>query len=53
MDIMKMSLVKISGSDGYEDKNTIFWDAAPCRLVEIYRRFRGAYCLHHQGEEDM
>jgi hypothetical protein len=22
-----------------------FWNAAPCRLVEIYRRFRGAYWL--------
>jgi hypothetical protein len=21
----------------------------PCSLVEVYRRFRGACCLHHQG----
>jgi hypothetical protein len=27
----------------------VFWDIAPCSLVEINRRFRGAYCLHHQG----
>jgi hypothetical protein len=27
----------------------VFWVAAPCSLVEIYRRVRGAYCLHHQG----
>jgi hypothetical protein len=20
-------------------------------VVDIYRRFRGAYCLHHQGDE--
>jgi hypothetical protein len=26
---------------------TVFCDAAQCSLVEIYRRFRGAYCLHH------
>jgi hypothetical protein len=26
----------------------IFWDVAPCSLVEVYRRFRGACCLHHQ-----
>jgi hypothetical protein len=32
-------------------KMTVFWDAAPCGLVEIDRRFRSAYCLHHQGEE--
>jgi hypothetical protein len=28
-------------------KITIFWDVAPCSLVEVYRRFRGAYCLDH------
>jgi hypothetical protein len=30
-------------------KMAVFWDVAPCSLVEVYRRFRGAYCLHHQG----
>jgi hypothetical protein len=25
---------------------TVFWDLAPC---SVYRRFRDAYCLHHQG----
>jgi hypothetical protein len=25
---------------------------APCSLVEFYRRFRGACCLHHQGADD-
>jgi hypothetical protein len=24
---------------------TDFWDVAPCSLVEIDRRLRGAYCL--------
>jgi hypothetical protein len=28
---------------------TVFWDVAPCSLVEMDRRFRGAHCLHHQG----
>jgi hypothetical protein len=23
----------------------VFWVVAPCRLVEVYRRFRGACCL--------
>jgi hypothetical protein len=27
----------------------VFWVVAPCSLVEIYRSFRGACCLHHQG----
>jgi hypothetical protein len=29
-------------------KMTIFWDVAPCSLVQIDRRFKGTYCLHHQ-----
>jgi hypothetical protein len=28
----------------------VFWVAAPCFLTEVYLRFRGAYCLHHQGD---
>jgi hypothetical protein len=27
-----------------------FWDVAPCSLAEVDRRFRGAYCLHRQGD---
>jgi hypothetical protein len=27
------------------------WDIAPCSFVWGDRRFRGAYCLHHQGDE--
>jgi hypothetical protein len=25
-------------------KMTVFWDVAPCSLVKVERRFRGAYC---------
>jgi hypothetical protein len=28
-------------------KVTVLWDVASCSFVEIDRRFRGAYCLHH------
>jgi hypothetical protein len=28
-----------------------FWDIAPCSLLGVERRFRGAYCFHHQGVE--
>jgi hypothetical protein len=31
-------------------KITVFWDVAPCSLVEVYRRFGGAYCLQLQGD---
>jgi hypothetical protein len=29
-------------------KMTAFWNIAPCSLVDVNRRFRDAYCLHHQ-----
>jgi hypothetical protein len=33
-------------------KMDVFWhDAAPCSLVEINRRFRGAYCLHRLSND--
>jgi hypothetical protein len=28
----------------------VFWDAAPCSVVETYRRFRCSYWLHHQWD---
>jgi hypothetical protein len=31
-------------------KMTVFWDAAPCSLVKIDRRFGGAYCFHRLGD---
>jgi hypothetical protein len=33
-------------------KMTVFWDVAPCDLVEVYRRFKGACCLHHQDDDE-
>jgi hypothetical protein len=29
----------------------VFWVVEPCSLVEVYQRFRGPSCLHHQGDE--
>jgi hypothetical protein len=34
-------------------KMTPFCDIAPCSLVEVDQRFRGAYCLHHQGDDSL
>jgi hypothetical protein len=28
----------------------VFWVVAPCSLLEVQRRFRGACCLHYQGD---
>jgi hypothetical protein len=33
------------------NKMAVFWVVAPCSLAEVYRRFRGACCLHHKGDE--
>jgi hypothetical protein len=30
----------------------VFWFVAPYSPLEIYRRFKGTYCLHHQGDND-
>jgi hypothetical protein len=30
---------------------TVFWDLEPCSRVEIYRRFTGIYCFHHDGHK--
>jgi hypothetical protein len=32
-------------------KMAVFWVVAPCSLVEVRQRFRGLYCLHHQGDD--
>jgi hypothetical protein len=29
-------------------KMAVLWVAVPCRLIEIYRRFRDTCCLHDQ-----
>jgi hypothetical protein len=30
---------------------SVFWVVAPCRLVLVYRRFGGLYCLRHEDDE--
>jgi hypothetical protein len=31
-------------------KMTVFWVVASCSLVDVYWHFRGACCLHYQGD---
>jgi hypothetical protein len=42
---------EIAGSHSGEYEDDCLLDDAPCSLVEIDRRFRGAYCLNQQGDE--
>jgi hypothetical protein len=30
-------------------KRAVLWVVVPCSLVEVYQRFEGSCCLHHQG----
>jgi hypothetical protein len=32
-------------------KIAVFWVVAPCCLVEVYQRFSGPCCRHHQGDD--
>jgi hypothetical protein len=32
-------------------KMAVFWDVVLCSLVEFDWHFRGAYCPHHQGDQ--
>jgi hypothetical protein len=32
---------------------TAFWDTASSSLVEVNRRFGGAYCLYNQGDNHL
>jgi hypothetical protein len=45
------SLCEISGSKEAIVKMIAFWDIASYSLVKVDRRFRDAYCLHHQGDD--
>jgi hypothetical protein len=31
-------------------KMSVFWNVAPCSVVEVYRRFRGTSCLSQQDK---
>jgi hypothetical protein len=33
-------------------KMAVFWVVASCSLVEVYKRFCGACCLHHRGTSE-
>jgi hypothetical protein len=45
-----VELSEISGFAAASMKMAVFWVFPPCSLVKVYLRFRGACCLHHQGD---
>jgi hypothetical protein len=54
LDITAIQEMRCIGEGVIEKKDHIFlfrivfWDVLPCKMI-VDRRFRGAYCLHHQG----
>jgi hypothetical protein len=54
LDITAIQEMRWIGEGVIEKKDNIFlfrivfWDVLPCKMI-VDRRFRGAYCLHHQG----
>jgi hypothetical protein len=56
---VKSNVVKQKSVVGFEvltavsTKMAVFWVVAPCSPVEVYQRFRGPCCLHHQGDLDL
>jgi hypothetical protein len=46
-----LQLVIFQGLTAASMKMTAFLDIAECSLV-VYRRFRGEYCLHNQGDKN-
>jgi hypothetical protein len=43
-----MSKVLPATNDIFFKKRSFFWDVVPCGLVEVYRHFGDAHCLHLQ-----
>jgi hypothetical protein len=42
----------ISGSHGSKyEYGRVFWGVAPCSVVELGGRFRGAYCFYHNDDD--
>jgi hypothetical protein len=39
--------------DNIKMKMAVFWDIAPCSLVDTDRHFRGTYCVHHQDDSQV
>jgi hypothetical protein len=45
-----ISIVRFEVLTAVSTKMAVFWVVAQCCLVEVYRRLRGPFCLHHQGD---
>jgi hypothetical protein len=46
----RVNIVRVQVLKAANVKFAVFWDVALCCHFEVDRRFRGTYCLHHQGD---
>jgi hypothetical protein len=51
--MLNRTLVRFQVLTAASTKMAVFWDVAPCSLVDVDRCLRGAYCLHLQGDESL
>jgi hypothetical protein len=47
--LLSNARLKHTGKIIWRMKMAVLWVIAPCSMIELHRRFRGASCLHHQG----
>jgi hypothetical protein len=47
----EVSLCEVLASHGDECEDGCLLVVAPCSLVEVDLRFRGAYCFHYQDDQ--
>jgi hypothetical protein len=47
-----LTIRDIKLQEAKEMKTTVFWDVAPCSLVQFNQRFRGACYLRYQCDDD-
>jgi hypothetical protein len=49
--VVSIHLVRLQVLMAASMKMTVFWDVVPCSLVQVYRRFRCVYWLHHHPDD--
>jgi hypothetical protein len=51
VEVSQFSLERLTVLTAESMKMSAFWNIAPYSLVDVDRRFRGAYSLHNEGDE--
>jgi hypothetical protein len=49
--LIRQGVMLVDNAGELKIKFRLLWDVAPSSQVEVYRRFRGAYCVHHHPDD--